>query len=105
MDERLIAAIRRFWTEDEVSAAYAAVLTAYASVTAKTVEIVGTTFDGQNASAAIILDREAMAVWMDVLEARMKEFESESFSGSGAAVPDLITGSPVTNFSNRYVGT
>lgn len=103
MDERLLAAIRRFWTEEEVSTAYQAVLTAYASSTAKTVEITGTTFDGQNANATIILDREAMASWMDVLETRMAEIEAES--SASAEVPTLVTGSPVTNFSTRYVGT
>ena len=102
MDERLLAAVRRLWTEEQVETAYTAVLTAYANAAVKEVTIIGTTYDGQNTTGGIVLDREGMVVWMDVLEARMKELESSS--GSGDAV-DLITGSPVTNFSNRYVGT
>lgn len=102
MDERLLAAVRRLWTEEQVETAYTAVLTAYANAAVKEVTIIGTTFDGQNTEGGIVLDREGMVVWMDVLEARMKGMETSS--GSDVAV-DLITGSPVTNFSNRYVGT
>jgi hypothetical protein len=101
MDERLLAAVRRFWTEQQVSDAYEAVLAAYASSAIKSVEIIGNTFDGQGAQGAIVLDREGMILWMDILEARMKELESED-SGD---TPALITGSPITDFSQRYVGT
>jgi len=100
MDDRLLTAIRRFWTVHQVEAAYQAVLTAYASVAVKEVTIIGNTFDGQGANAAIVLDREGMVTWMDVLEARLSELEDQA-----AGLPDLITGSPVTNFSTRRVGT
>jgi len=43
-----------------------------------------------------------MLVWMDVLEARMKEIEA---AGEDPVLPELIAGSPVTNFSTRLVGT
>jgi hypothetical protein len=102
MDERLLAAVRRLWTDEQVETAYTAVLTAYANAATKEVTITGNTFDGQNANAAIILDREGMLVWMDVLEARMKEIEA---AGEDPALPELIAGSPVTNFSTRLVGT
>jgi hypothetical protein len=102
MDERLLAAVRRLWTDEQVGTAYTAVLTAYASAATKEVTIIGNTFDGQNANAAIILDREGMLTWMDVLEARMREIEA---AAADPALTELITGSPITNFSTRYVGT
>jgi len=102
MDERLLAAVRRFWTDSDVEDAYQAVLTAYANAAVKEVVITGHTFDGQNANATIVLDREGMAAWMDVLEARMAELAAQM---ADPTAPELITGSPVTNFSNRIVGT
>lgn len=102
MDERLLAAVRRLWSDEQVQTAYAAVLTAYANASIKEVSIIGHTFDGQNANAAIILDREGMREWMDVLEARLREIES---AAEDPSLSPLITGSPITNFSTRYVGT
>jgi hypothetical protein len=100
-DERILAGVRRFWTREAVDAAYQKVLSAYANTVAKEVVIIGSDFDGQNSSAQYVLDREAMAKWLDVLEARLQEIE-EAASGEAATV----SGSPSTDFyTRRRVGT
>jgi hypothetical protein len=100
-DERILAGVRRFWTQEAVETAYQAVLTAYSNTVAKEVVIIGSDFDGQNSSAQYVLDREGMAKWLDILESRLQEIE-EAASGDAT----LVTGSPSADFySRRRVGT
>lgn len=100
-DERILAGVRRWWTTYQVETAYQAVLAAYSSTMAKEVVIIGSDFDGQNSSGQYVLDREAMAKWLDILEARMQEIDEQASGES-----QLIQGSPSTDFySRRRVGT
>lgn len=100
-DERLLAGVRRFWTQEQVETAYQAVLQAYSNNLTKEVVIIGTLFDGQSSSGQFILDRAAMAGWLDVLEERLQEIEAaDDVNG-----PVVNGGSPSADFSRRYVGT
>jgi hypothetical protein len=74
-DERILNGIRRFWSRAQVESAYQTVLTAYSNAATLDVAIVGTSFDGQTANGQFVLDRAAMPVWMDVLEARLQELD------------------------------
>lgn len=100
MDGRLLAGVRRFWNEAKVNETYAAVLQAYSDATQKEVSITQASFDGQNTGGTLVLDREAMALWMDVLEARLQEIADAS-----ANLDPMQTGSPTLDFSKRRVGT
>ncbi len=95
-DERLMAAVRRFYTREEVESTYEQVFRAYADATCESVAITAMNFDGQGGNGQYVLDREAMRSWMGVLEARLQEME-------GTATADL--GSPTMNFSTRRLGT
>lgn len=99
-DERLLTGILRFWDRAQIEAAYQQVLQAYGNTVIKEVTIIGTNFDGQNTNAQYTLNREAMAVWMDVLEAALQAKDDEA---AGSA--PLVTGSPTVDFSQRRVGT
>lgn len=99
-DERLLAAVRRFWNRAQCESAYAAVLAAYSNAATLEVSITGTSFDGQSASGQFVLDRPSMAAWMDVLESRLAELDA-----AASGLPEMVSGSPFTNFSTRIVGT
>jgi hypothetical protein len=100
MDDRLLRGVRRFWDQAKVETVYAAVLTAYSDATQKEVSITNAGFDGQQTGGTVVLDREAMAAWMDVLEFRLQELED-----SDADLDPMDTGSPALDFSKRRVGT
>lgn len=100
MDDRLLNGVRRFWSKARVEAVYEQVLEAYSNAATREVAITQAGFDGQNTSGQLVLDRDGMAAWMDVLEARLEELAAEA-----AGESPLATGSPITNFNNRYVGT
>lgn len=98
-DERLLAGVRRFWTAQQVEDAYKCVLGAYSNGITKEVIITGTDFDGQNANGQIVLNREDMAAWLDVLESRTLEI------GDAAEGLPEVAGTPSTDFRRRPMGT
>jgi hypothetical protein len=99
-DERLLNGIRRFWNKSQVEAAYQAVLAAYTSGAAEATVIVGTSFDGTQTNAEVVLDREAMRDLLDVYEARLVELAAVD-----AGDPVSVDGAQVYDFSGRRVGT
>jgi hypothetical protein len=101
VDERLLAGVRRYWSQVDIETAYQAVLQAYASNLTKEVVITGTLFDGQSASGQFVLDRAAMAGWLDVLEYRLQEIEADAAGDAPIGNPDA----PSADFSRRRLGT
>lgn len=103
IDERILQALRRMsstWDRTKLEATYATVLDAYSNSLTKEVIITGTSFDGEQTNAQVVLNRAAMADWLDTLEARLAELDAVA-QGLGP----LVSSAPVMDFSKRYVGT
>lgn len=96
----MLRGVRRFWDRAKVEQVYAAVLQAYSNATTKEVAITNASFDGQQTAGTVVLDREEMAQWMDVLEFRLQELDDSSDE-----LDPMDTGSPALDFSKRRVGT
>lgn len=99
-DEILLAAIKRFWTAEQVASAYETILGAYLNRVEKVVVITGKTTDSDSANAQVVVNAADYKEWLATLEARMKEMEAEE-AGSGTT----FTGTEHATFNNRFVST
>lgn len=99
-DERLLAPIRRFWTDEQVETAYEAIFTAYNARREKVTVIIGKGTEGDSASAQVVVNGEDYLRWMDALESRMKEIEDAADD-----VTASLEGTEHVNFGNRYAST
>lgn len=85
-DERLLAAVRRFWTKEEVETAYEAIFNAYSQALVDVTVIVQKSSESESAQGQVVVSREDYRQWMDVLEARLQELEAET-GGGGVKSP------------------
>ena len=99
-DERLLAPIRRFWSPDEVAAAYQAIFSAYNARLEKVTVIISKATEGDSATGQVVIAGEDYLRWMDALEARMQELEAAA-SGDGPTLQNTDH----ANFGSRYVST
>ena len=97
-DERLLAPIRRFWSQAEVEAAYQAIFTAYNARLEKVTVIVQKSTEADSAGAQVVVNGEDYLRWMDALETRLLELENEA-----AGVTSELPGTSHVNFGNRYL--
>ena len=97
VDERRLAAIRRFWTAEQVEAAYREILAIDWKQTERKVIIVGKSNEGESSNAQVVVTREDFGQWMDIFEARMKELEAEA-AGTPAAHENVEH----VTFNRRY---
>ncbi len=84
VDDRRLAAIRRYWTREQVDAAYQKILEVDWTTTERKVIIVGKSNEGESSTAQVVVTREDFAQWMDVFEARLNELDAEA-AGTPAA--------------------
>ena len=98
-DARLLAAIRRFWSEEQVTAAYQRIFEAYSSRLDSVVVIVGKASESESAQSQVVVQREDYLQWMEALEARLTEFQD--------AAESLPPASPTEhcNFGARFTRT
>lgn len=99
-DERLLAPIRRFWTQSQVETAYQAIFAAFNSRLENVTVIIGKGTDGDNASAQVVVSGEDYLRWMDALETRLAELENLA-----DGVTASLEGTEHVNFGNRYLTT
>ena len=97
-DERILAPIRRFWSDAQVEANYQAVFAAYHSRLAEVTVIIGKATEGDSANAQVVIAAADYEKWLEALEARMVEIEN---AASGITAELTQTGH--VNFGNRYV--
>jgi electron transfer flavoprotein alpha/beta subunit len=100
IDDVLLKAIRRFWSDEQVSSAYETILAAYMNRVEKVVVITGKTTESDSASAQVVVNAADYREWMATLEARMAELEAEE-AGEGTT----FGGTEHVTHSNRYLGT
>lgn len=77
-DERLLAPIRRFWTDEEVETNYAAIFAAFISKLEKVTIIISKGTEGDQAGAQVWVQKSDYLEYLDALETRMKEIENEA---------------------------
>lgn len=99
VDERLIAPIRRFWTQEEVTTAYQRIFSAYSARLDSVTVIIGKSSESESAQAQVVISKDDYLQWMDALELRLTEYE--------AAASDLgpISETEHINFASRYTRT
>lgn len=98
-DERLLAPIRRFWTQYEVEEAYAKIFAAYGARLDSVTVIVGKSSESESAQGQVVIDGGDYLSWMAALEFRLQEYEATD-SGVGPVVP-----TEHVNFGHRYTRT
>lgn len=98
-DARLLAPIRRFWSEEEVTAAYQKIFTAYSARLDSVTVIVGKSSESESAQAQVVINAEDYLGWMDALEIRLAEYEATA-AGEGP-----LADTEHVNFGNRYTRT
>lgn len=98
-DARLLAAIRRFWNEEQITAAYQRIFEAYSSRLDAVTVIVGKSSESESAQAQVVIQREDYLQWMEALEERLAELQD--------AADSIPPGSATehTNFGARYTRT
>jgi hypothetical protein len=96
VDERLLAPIRRFWTQEQVDEAYQRIFAAYSARLDEVTVIVGKGSESENAQAQVVISAADYLQWMDALETRLQEFEAENDGLGPLATPEHV------NFRNRY---
>jgi len=100
-DERILAAIRRFFESKEaVLAAYQAVWQAWSAGFSNPVTITGKSSGEDSANGELVVRPDQFVTYMDALEARMKEYEAEE-AGEGATLENVRH----TDFGCRFVRT
>jgi len=97
-DERRLRAIRRFWDEATVTEVYERLLQADLAMLEDITVIINKSTEGENAGAQVVIRREEFPQYMDVLEARLREYEAEAAETEGP--PE---GSTTLDFSHRYI--
>lgn len=95
IDSVILAAIRRFWTQNECETVYQRLLTAYLARTEKITVIVGKASEGDSASGQVVVQKEDYREWMDTLETRLSEY--------AAGDTTTHTGTEHVDFSNRFI--
>lgn len=98
-DDRLIAPIRRFWTQAQVEEAYQKIFAAYSARLDSVTVIIGKSSESESAQAQVVISGTDYLVWMEALELRMQELDAEA-AGEGP-----ICQTEHTNFGNRYTRT
>jgi hypothetical protein len=98
-DERLLAPIRRFWSQSEVEEAYAKIFAAYGARLDSVTVIVGKSSEAESAQGQVVIEGSDYLVWMEALEFRLSELES-SDTGVGPVVA-----TEHVNFGRRYTRT
>jgi hypothetical protein len=96
-DERILAPIRRFWSDAQVEAHYQTIFAAYHSRLAEVTVIIGKGTEGDSAQAQVIISAADYEKWMEALEARMQEIEN-----ADAGITAELTHTGHVNFGNRY---
>lgn len=96
VDERLLAPIRRFWTKEQVEAAYQKIFDAYAARLDEVTVIVGKGSESENAQAQVVISATDYLQWMDALETRLKELEDAAADLGPISTPEHV------NFRQRY---
>lgn len=99
-DERLLAPIRRFWTQEQCTAAYESIFTAFNARIENVTVIVSKSTDGDSASGQLVVSASDYLTWMDALETRLRELENEN-----SGVTAELEGTTHTNFGNRILST
>jgi len=99
-DERILAPIRRFWTEEQLDTAYQAIFTAYHGRIAEVTVIIGKATEGDSASAQVVIQAGDYEKWLDACEARKLEFEATT-----AGVTAALTTTSHVDFGSRYLST
>ena len=98
-DERILSAIRRFWTTREtVLEKYLELFNADWSKVKKMTLIVGKATEGESANAQVVVTAEERLAWIDALETRLQEMDAEAAGHRG-----LVPGSTSVDFSQRIL--
>jgi hypothetical protein len=97
-DDRLLAAVRRYWTRAQIDAAYQAIFAACYQRQLNEVTITGVNFEGENSQGTVTVQREDYLMWMEALEQILQEKANED-AGTVAAPQ----GAPITNFSTTFL--
>jgi hypothetical protein len=97
-DERLLRYVRRFWDEETVTTVYERLGTAHLQMLEDITVIINKSTEGENAGAQVVIRGEDFLKYMDVLEARLREYEAEAAETEGP--PE---GSTTLDFSHRYI--
>lgn len=100
LDERLMAPIRRWWSRDQVEAAYQAIFAAYSDRLTKKVVITSKSNEGESSTGQLVVVAADYLDWMEALEARLTEMDAE-IAGTGP----LLEGTEHVDFSRRYART
>ena len=98
-DERLLAPIRRFWTQAQVDEAYQKIFAAYSARLDSVTVIVGKSSESESAQAQVVIAGSDYLQWMDALELRLQELEAAA-AGHGP-----MSATEHANFGNRYTRT
>lgn len=97
-DERILAPIRRFWTDLQVRTAYQTIFQAYHARLAEVTVIIGKGTEGDSASAQVVISATDYEKWLEACEARMVELENAC---SGITAELKHTGH--ANFGARFL--
>jgi hypothetical protein len=100
VDERLLAPIRRFWTEEEITAAYQKIFAAYGARLDSVTVIVGKSSESESAQAQVVIAGTDYLQWMDALESRLIELEN-----TAAGITGELSATTHTDFSRRPLST
>lgn len=100
VDERRLAAIRRYWTREQVDDAYQKILSIDWTTTEKKVIIVGKSNEGESSNAQVVVTREDFAQWMDIFEARLVELDA-----AAAGTPAVQGNVEHVRFNHRYAAS
>jgi len=82
-DDRLLAPLRRFWNEEQVTTAYEAIFTAFHSRLEQVTVIVSKGTEGDSAAAQVVVQADDYLAWMDACEIRLNEFDNEAAGVTG----------------------
>lgn len=80
-DTRMIAAMRRFSTIEQVRENYEAIYNAYAQRLADVTVITGKSTEGESAQAQVVVNREDFLEWMEACEEILAEHEGTATEG------------------------
>ena len=99
VDERLLAPIRRFWTQEQVETAYQKIFDAYSTRLDEVTVIVGKGSESENAQAQVVITSSDYLQWMDALETRLQEIDDAAADLAPVSTPEHV------NFNARYTRT
>ena len=99
VDERLLAPIRRFWSEEEVGTAYQRIFAAYSSRLDSVTVIVAKASESESAQGQVVVNATDYLQWMEALEFRLQELADETAELAPIATPEHV------HFGRRYTRT